>query len=121
MGHGRDRIGRHIFSLTWLVTAAAVPAGCKSGSCDPDLVNHAVEFLEAHQSCAVDADCVIVPDFCGTLPNGFCGQLVMNAEGKASSEWADISKELDDCAPEECTMCGAARGTACSEGSCHGP
>ena len=108
-------------ALAGVVLAAAACTGCKAGQCDPDLVDHAVGFLKAHQSCEVDADCVVVSDFCGTLPKGFCGQLVMNREGKASAEWGDISKELKDCSPEECTVCLAATVPACTDGSCQGP
>jgi len=95
--------------------------GCKSGSCDRELVDHAETFLEAHQSCVTDADCVIVKDFCGTLPNGYCGQLVVSKDGKDSAEWSDISDALKDCSPEECTQCLAARVPACNDGRCGGP
>lgn len=77
--------------------------------------------MKAHQSCTADADCVIVPDYCGTLPGGFCGQLVMNKAGRDAAEWGDIGKELDDCSPDECTQCLAVRGVGCNNGSCNGP
>jgi|SRR4051812_46410127 hypothetical protein len=108
-------------ALVLVVIGGAAALGCKAGQCEPELVDRAEGFLEAHQSCESDADCVIVSDFCGTLPNGYCGQLVMNREGKASAEWTDISDALNDCAPTECTVCLAARGVGCKDGSCGGP
>jgi len=109
--------------LGWVLAALGVVAsvGCKAGECDPGLVDHAVNFLNAHQSCATDDDCVIVPDFCETLPKGYCGQLVMNRQGSDSAEWRDLTKALKDCSPEECTVCGALLVTKCSSGSCSGP
>lgn len=110
-----------LLALASLAAAAALLASCKAQSCDPEPVDRAEAFLEAHQSCETDADCVVVTDFCGTLPNGYCGQLVMNQQGKSSSEWADISDVLKDCSPEECTVCLAARVPACNDGRCGGP
>lgn len=95
--------------------------GCEA-ECDQATVDRAVQFLESHQSCEVDADCVIVGDFCGEIPseNALCGQLTMNEQGKQSAEWRGIEEELGDCAPSECTRCLAARVPGCSNGSCGG-
>jgi hypothetical protein len=121
MSDQRGSFRKRLFSVAYVALGMVTPLGCKSGPCDPDLADRAVGFMKAHQSCTVDADCVIVGDFCGTLPGGFCGQLTMNREGRDSTEWAGLSKELEDCAPEECTQCLAARGVGCSNGSCNGP
>jgi len=110
-----------LLALASLVAVAATATGCKADACDQDLVTRAESFLEAHQSCAADADCVIVGDFCGTLPNGYCGQLVMNRAGKASAEWADLTDALNDCAPTDCAVCLAVRGVGCKDGTCGGP
>lgn len=114
-------IRERLLGLASLVAVAATAAGCKAGACEQELVTRAEGFLEAHQSCETDADCVIVGDFCGTLPNGYCGQLVMNREGKASAEWADLTDALNDCAPSDCAVCLAARGVGCKDGTCGGP
>ena len=109
--------------LRWLLLVAlvAVPVGCKSSSCDQELVGRAETFLKTHQSCSIDADCVVVGDFCETLPNGYCGQLTMSRQGRDSSDWASLSEELKDCAPSECTECLAALAPTCTNGSCNGP
>jgi len=113
---------QRLIGLVTLSAAGAMLAACKSDEvCDPELVTHAQAFLEAHQACQTDADCVLVSDYCGTLPNGFCGQLVMNREGESSAEWRDLSAALKNCAATECTVCLAARGLGCKDGSCGGP
>ena len=109
---------KRLFAVVMLALAA--PCGCQ-GSCDDEIVDRAVAFMKAHQSCEVDADCTTVGDYCGALPDGMCGQLPMNREGKLSSEWEEISRELDKCAPLDCTKCGAALDTSCKEGSCYHP
>ena len=119
--HPRRSSRTRLLALEWLAALLAMPAGCKSDTCDPDLVNYAVSFMKAHQSCSVDADCVVVSDYCATLPGGYCGQLVMSREGRDSPEWSDIDRELKNCGPEECTQCLAALVPGCNEGSCNGP
>jgi hypothetical protein len=96
--------------------------GCEE-ECDQATVDRTVQFLENHQSCEVDADCVIVSDFCGEIPseNALCGQLTMSKQGEQSAEWQEIEEELDDCSPSECTECLAARVPRCANGSCGGP
>jgi len=73
--------------------------GCKEKAkpkaCDPALVERAVAFLRAHQSCAVDDDCVVFNADCAPLPSSHpCGLLVVNHEGYASHEWADLTEAL---------------------------
>lgn len=109
------------FAWALALSGAFAAAGCKLDSCDPGLVDRATNLLKAHQSCAVDDDCVVVSDFCETLPHGDCGQLVMNRVGRDSAEWADLSKALKDCSPDDCTVCGAQLVARCSNGSCNGP
>ena len=114
----------------WFYTArvsVALPAalglwGCESG-CNEEVVERAVRFLEGHQSCEVDGDCVIVSDFCGEIPSetALCGQLAMNRQGEQSAEWKELEEELRDCGPSECTQCAAAREPRCANGSCGGP
>lgn len=105
-------------SLALMTFAAAASGGCKAGSCDDDLVDHAVTFMKAHQSCEVDADCVTVSDYCETLPGGACGSLIMNRTGRDSTEWAGLKWELESCAPDECSVNSCAVIPSCKEGSC---
>ena len=93
---------------------------CKSG-CDQETIDRAVAFIESHQSCQTDDDCVVISDFCEEIPNGFCGQLTMNREGSESGEWRTITEDLRSCAPTECSVCGAALVPGCGNGSCGGP
>jgi hypothetical protein len=104
-------------SLLACTTVAVCLQGCESG-CDDETVERAVAFLDAHQSCETDDDCVTVHDACEEIPDGYCGQIAMSREGAESSEWNDIQAELEDCAPSECTVCGAALVPRCFEGSC---
>jgi len=94
--------------------------GCSSG-CDEETIDRAVAFLDAHQSCATDNDCVVVSDQCRELPGGFCGQLAMNRQGAEAAEWKSLERELHDCAPESCSVCLAALIPTCADGSCRGP
>ena len=112
--------GAKFLGFLLVVSAASAAASCKT-ACEPKTIDRAVAFLKAHQSCEVDADCVVVSDHCGELPGGFCGQLVLSREGVSSSEWASIDAELEDCSAEECTQCLAAVVPACTDGSCNGP
>jgi hypothetical protein len=100
--------------------AAIGLSGCESG-CNEETIERAQRFLESHQSCEVDADCVVVSDFCEELPGGFCGQLTMNRTGERSGEWRDLEEELRDCAPSKCTECLALLVPRCANGSCSGP
>ena len=93
---------------------------CQTG-CEKEKIDRAVAFLEAHQSCQADADCVVISDFCEELPGGSCGQLTMNKQGADSAEWQSLEQELKDCAPDKCTVCLAALIPRCSNGSCGGP
>ena len=95
--------------------------GCESG-CNEQAVERAQRFIETHQSCEGDQDCVIVDDFCGQIhgEHTLCGQLTMNRQGKESAEWREIEEELGECTGE-CARCLAARGVGCSNGSCGGP
>jgi hypothetical protein len=112
--------GAKLLGLVLLVGATLAAQACKT-ACDPETIERATAFLESHQSCVVDTDCVVVSDYCEEIPGGFCGQLVMSREGAASAEWAALDKELRDCGPSECTVCLAAVIPACSDGSCNGP
>ena len=99
-------------NLIWL-------QGCSSG-CDEETIDSAIAFLDAHQSCATDADCAVVSDHCGELPGGFCGQLAMNRQGAESAAWKAAERELQDCAPESCDVCVALLVPTCTDGSCRG-
>jgi hypothetical protein len=108
---------------TVAVLLAVVGAGltsCKSG-CDADTIERATAFLDSHQSCETDDDCVIVSDYCGELPRGFCGQLSMSRSGAASAEWKELDAELRDCAADDCAVCLAAAIPTCTAGSCSPP
>jgi hypothetical protein len=94
-------------------------SGCKEG-CDAETVQRASAFVDAHQACDSNDDCVNVTDHCGELPGGFCGLLPMNREGASSAEWQQLDAELGDCSPEECAVCGAYREPTCTAGSCRG-
>jgi hypothetical protein len=109
-----------VVSLAVTALGALAFQACKSG-CDGELVDRAMVFMQSHQSCAVDDDCVVVGDFCETLPGGYCGQLTMNRTGAESAEWRSITDELGSCAPGSCEVCLAALVPACSDGVCGGP
>ena len=100
---------------------SALTALSACNDCDDETIDRAVDFLEAHQSCEVDADCVVVSTFCDELPGGMCGQLTMSRKGEESPEWQALAEELDDCSPSECTECAAALEPRCGDGSCGGP
>jgi hypothetical protein len=95
--------------------------GCETG-CSEETVARAERYLESHQSCRFDSDCVTVSDFCGEIGNGLCGSIVMNRDGENTAEWQELEEELADCAPSDCSDCEAAVVPACgSLGSCAGP
>lgn len=103
-----------------VAAAGAVAAGiqaCTGGCADED-IDRAVAFINAHQTCSVDADCAVISDYCEELPGGYCGQLSMNREGAESSEWMALSRELSDCSSESCSVCGAALLPTCTNGAC---
>jgi hypothetical protein len=78
------------------------------------------EFIETHQSCEVDADCVVVSTGCFTIPSGVCGQAIMSREASRSVEWIEMQGDLLDC-EEECVMCnGGLSAGPCVENSCRG-
>jgi hypothetical protein len=89
--------------------------------CNPQTVERASAFVDAHQSCETDADCVVVRDHCGVLPGGFCGQLSLSREGAASAEWRSLDAELQGCSPSSCAVCAAAMIPTCTSGSCRRP
>lgn len=98
-------------------TGAVFLQGCDSG-CDPETIDAAGAFLDAHQSCETDADCVVVRDSCGEVPGGYCGQLTMNRLGAESAQWRAITEELSDCAPESCAECLALLIPRCTNNVC---
>ncbi len=65
-------------------------AGLYGCGCDKETVDRAVRFIETHQSCQTDADCVVIRDFCEALPGGYCGQLTMSRAGAESAEWSSL-------------------------------
>jgi hypothetical protein len=108
-----------VLVLTLFLTTFAVAAvqGCNS-DCD-DEADRAAAFLNSHQSCQTNDDCVVVGDYCGHIPGGFCGQLSMNRSGAESAEWRAIAQDLADCTGEEtCQTCLAALVPTCTAGSC---
>jgi hypothetical protein len=65
------------------------------------------QFIETHQSCEVDADCVVVTTGCFTIPS--------------TVEWAELQRDLFDCSEDPCAVCNAALSPgSCQEGSCGG-
>jgi hypothetical protein len=94
------------------------PLGCRDAPCDDELVERAVAFVEAHQSCETNDDCRIVGDFCREVPGGQCGQIQLSREGEESAEWRAIEVDFEDCGPSECTQCLLALEASCFEGSC---
>ncbi len=109
-----------VFGFVLALAFVVAPQGCAAGKCEQKLVDDATAFVKQHQSCTVDADCVVISDYCQALAGGFCGQLVMNRDGQESSQWATFDHELKDCGPDECTVCNAAVTPACHGGSCTG-
>jgi hypothetical protein len=112
--------GAKFVGLISMVSAALAAQGCKT-ACEQETIERAVAFLKTHQSCEVDADCVVVSDYCEELPGGWCGQLVMNRTGSTSGEWASLDAELKDCSPSSCEVCAGGVIAACRDGSCGGP
>lgn len=100
-----------------LASSAVLLQGCASG-CDQATLDRAVAFLDTHQTCETDADCVVVSDQCGELPGGYCGQLAMNRTGSESAEWKALTKELSDCAADSCSACLAALVPSCTDNVC---
>lgn len=100
-----------------VVTGGLLLQGCTSG-CDQATLDRAVAFLDTHQACETDADCVVVKDQCGELPGGHCGQLSMNRTGSESTEWQALTKELEDCAPDSCELCLAQLIPSCTDSVC---
>lgn len=103
-----------------LGAAALLSQSCSSG-CDGELIDDAVAFIDAHQSCETDEDCVDIGDFCEELPGGWCGQKFMNRAGAVSVEWRELSRQLRSCAPSPCTVCGGLFLPQCSGGVCATP
>jgi len=111
--HWSRTVGLLLVSL-----AATAIHGC-AASCE-ERIDRAVAFLESHQACEADEDCVVVRDFCETLPGGYCGQLTMNRAGVESAEWKSIAEELDECAPDQCVQCLGTVIPTCKAGLCAG-
>jgi hypothetical protein len=108
--------------MAWTYAVSAVGMaiallGCESG-CDEKAIDRAVAFIDDHQACETDADCVAVGDFCAEIPGGFCGQIAMSKQGAESSAWKAIERELSDCAPSSCDVCLAALVPTCTAGAC---
>jgi hypothetical protein len=106
--------------LGWTVLGALGLSGCKDG-CDTATVQRASAFVDAHQACDSNDDCVTISDHCEELPGGFCGQVPMNREGASSKEWQELDAELGDCAADECSVCLALLVPTCTAGSCRAP
>jgi len=106
--------------LASLVVAGSsfVLYGCST--CDAESIDRAVAFIDAHQSCETDADCVVVSDMCEEIPGGWCGQIPMNRQGAESSEWRTLADDVQKCGPESCAQCVGALIPSCSNGSCGG-
>jgi hypothetical protein len=101
-----------------LGVAALLSQACSTG-CDAELIGRAVAFIDAHQACETDDDCVVIRDFCEELPGGWCGQLQgMNRTGAESPSWHALSEELKGCAPDSCTTCDGLLVPNCSGGFC---
>jgi len=101
----------------FLAASVAALQACSWG-CDDATVGRAAAFIDAHQACATDDDCVVISDACGEIPGGNCGQLTMNRNGAESAEWVSLARELDDCASDSCTVCTAALVPTCTNGTC---
>jgi hypothetical protein len=92
--------------------------GC--GDCENEQAA-ARQFIETHQSCEVDEDCVVVGTGCFTIPSGLCSQAIMSREASRSVEWSEIHGDLLDCENECVAVCGAALNAGpCVENSCGG-
>jgi hypothetical protein len=117
-----DRRARKVTQIALAAIALVLVGlqGCSDRGCDEGTINRAIAFLDAHQNCTTNDDCTVVADHCGELPGGFCGQLPMSREGAESAEWKSLEREVHECAPESCTVCGAALIPTCTNGSCRG-
>lgn len=103
-----------------LALAALLSQACSTG-CDAETVDRAAAFVALHQACETDDDCVVIRDFCGELPGGYCGQLSMNRAGAESSEWGSLEEDLGDCAPSDCAVCDALLLPRCTNNVCSRP
>jgi hypothetical protein len=108
---------RNLVLACFVLGGAALPA---CGDCEHE--QSAVrQFIETHQSCEVDADCVVVTTGCFTIPSGLCGQAIMSREASETVEWAELQRDLFDCSEDPCAVCNAALSPgSCLEGSCGG-
>jgi hypothetical protein len=100
-----------------LATAALLNQACSTG-CDSETVDAAVAFIDAHQACETDDDCVVISDYCAELPGGYCGTMLMNREGAESSEWRALTEDLRDCAPSTCQTCAVLLIPTCTDNLC---
>jgi hypothetical protein len=113
----RRRLLRLLATGIALGVAALLSQACSTG-CDAEVVNRAVAFIDEHQACETDNDCVNISDFCEELPGGWCGQQLMNRTGAESLDWHALSLELRACAPDSCTTCDGLLVPTCSGGVC---
>lgn len=114
---GTGRLLRTLAAAGSLGIAALLAQACSTG-CDDETIDRAVAFIDAHQACETNDDCVVIDDYCEEIPGGYCGQLSMNRAGAESSEWRAITEELRDCGPSECVVCAAALVPRCDNGVC---
>jgi len=110
---------RTVSAVAYLAMGVTM-GGCSDEVCDEATVDRATAFIDTHQSCEVDADCIVMSDYCATIPGGWCGQITMSRAGKESAEWRSIAAELEGCSPEECSTCAGAMIPTCTAGSCGG-
>lgn len=108
---------RTVTGCAALVIAALLSQACSTG-CDGETVDRAVAFIDAHQACETDDDCVVIRDYCEEVPGGWCGQIAMNRVGAESEQWHALSEKLSACAPSSCMVCDGLLVAGCADGVC---
>jgi hypothetical protein len=90
------------------------------GDC-ADEIAAAGEFLQANQTCASDADCVVVQTGCHTYDElgGGCGQASLSRDAANTAEWRRLNEALLECKTEG-SQCMAQLVPRCGDGVCGG-
>jgi hypothetical protein len=104
-----------------LMLAIASGALVSCGDCSDETAT-ADQFIgnPVNLACQSDDDCVVVTTGCADVSRGLCGQAQLSGAAAASQAWKGLSQELEDCAPDSCSICLAALLPSCRSGFCGG-
>ena len=109
-------MSRQTLLASVLSTLVVSTAGC--GDCTEE-IDRAGVFLRdpGNLSCTTDDDCVVVGTGCHTFDFGVCGQAQLSRGAAATSQWARLSADLEDC-ERSCDRCDALLLAHCADGAC---